>query len=57
MCVVRRSHQAKGCVRLLLVCRQSSYYKVDKIDARDHTPQDHQKIPAGFLSALPEVMV
>jgi hypothetical protein len=28
-----------------------TYYKVDKISARDDTLQDHKIIPADFLSA------
>ena len=28
-----------------------TYCKVDKMSARDDTPQDHKMIPADFLSA------
>jgi len=35
----------------LFVDSRITYYKADKIAARDHTPQDHIIISADFLSA------
>ena len=35
----------------LFVDSPVTYYRVDKIAARDHTPQDHKIIPTDFMSA------